>query len=160
VAGRHPGRLQGCVRAFRLKVKASPAARPSSRQGSVAVPGSCGAFVETRASNVSALQHQQQHAITRTSISAKHLGACTVYASCSPTHNSCPWNEDVLTSLSMYVGDAVLAFQTRHCRQLQAGRHLEMYLSIRMRRRKGGRWVLLSNFRDCCWYSRLHRVGS
>lgn len=54
----------GCLRrhtrahAFRLKVKASPAARVSCRQGSAPVPGSCGAFVETRASSVSALQHE------------------------------------------------------------------------------------------------------
>ena len=29
---------------------------------------------------------------------------------------------------------------------------------MRIRRRNGGRCVLLSNLRACCWYSRLHHV--
>lgn len=161
MAGRHTG-CHTRPRAFRLKVKASPAARLSSRQGSAPVPGSCAALDETRASNVSALQHQQQHAITCTSAPTKHRGACNIKPVQVPAvipqqlPQECG-RADILQHV-LHTSEVVLACQSWQCRQLQAGRHLEMYLSIRMRRRNGGRWVLLSDLCDCCWYSRLHHV--
>lgn len=158
MAGRQASRRHQRAHAFRLKVKASPAARLSCRQGSALMPGSCGAFVETRASSVSALQHghvfkspiasKLNAGVPAQSVQFVMVSTADGSEMWTPwrlQHGLIPWRKHIRWS--------------RQCLHRQAARHLDMYLSMRMRRRNGGRCVLLSSLRDCCWYSRLHHVG-